>query len=373
VTVPTPTGWAEHSLGDAAVILDNLRVPLSAAQRVGRSGPFPYCGANGVLDHIDAFMIDDDVILLAEDGGNFDQWPERSIAYRMNGKIWVNNHAHVLKGGRSCETGFLFYALEHKNITPFISSGTRSKLTRSELVRIKVAFPDRLDEQCRIATALSDADELIAALERMIDKKEAIKLGMMQQLLTGRTRLPGFSTPWERRRLGELLAYEQPGPYLVSSTDYVPTGTPVLTAGKTFLLGYTSDSDGIFDAVPVIIFDDFTTASKYVDFPFKAKSSAMKMLSARPGVSLRYIHERMQLIDFVTVDHKRRWIAEYSKLEMGMPRPDEQAVISAVLEDADHEIELRQQRLAKARDMKIGMMQELLTGRTRLPVLEGVA
>lgn len=89
-------GWTETDLGSASVILDNLRVPLSGAQRASRPGPFPYCGANGVLDHIDDYMIDDDVVLLAEDGGNFDQWRTRPIAYRMKGKIWVNNHAHVL-------------------------------------------------------------------------------------------------------------------------------------------------------------------------------------------------------------------------------------------------------------------------------------
>jgi len=163
MTSAPPGNWCECDLGSISLILDNLRVPLSAAQRSGRSGPYPYCGANGVLDHIDDFMIDDDVILLAEDGGNFDQYASRPIAYRMQGRIWVNNHAHVLKAGNG-ETEFLFYTLEHKDITPYISSGTRSKLTRGELVRIKVATPKSICEQRKIGATLRDADNLISAL-----------------------------------------------------------------------------------------------------------------------------------------------------------------------------------------------------------------
>lgn len=183
-------GWAQCDLGAAATILDNLREPLSAAQRSGRVGPYPYCGANGVLDHIDDYMIDDDVILLAEDGGNFDQWATRPIAYRMSGKMWVNNHAHVLKARSGHDTGFLFYALEHRDITPFISSGTRSKLTRAELVRIEILMPDSPVEQHAIAQVLVDIDAEIEALRQRLEKARAIRAAVVQQLLTGRVRMP---------------------------------------------------------------------------------------------------------------------------------------------------------------------------------------
>lgn len=181
--------WSERSLGEVATILDNMRVPLSAADRAGREGHYPYCGANGIVDRIDAFMIDDDVVLLAEDGGNFDQWRTRPIAYRMVGKIWVNNHAHVLKAANRGDTGFLFYALEHKDITGVISSGTRSKLTRGELVRIPIPMPVDCGEQAAVASVLSGVDAEIAALERRLEAARAIKQGMMQELLTGHTRL----------------------------------------------------------------------------------------------------------------------------------------------------------------------------------------
>ena len=187
--------WSRVCLGEVAKILDNLRVPLSASQRLGRPGPFPYCGANGVLDYIDDYMIDDDVVLLAEDGGNFDQFHSRAIAYRIKGKIWVNNHAHVLKATDGGDTGYLFHALAHKDIRSYISSSTRSKLTRGELVRIEIALPDDIAEQQRLAELLTDADNLIVTIKQLVAKMNDIKRGMMQQLLTGRTRLPIMGEP----------------------------------------------------------------------------------------------------------------------------------------------------------------------------------
>jgi type I restriction enzyme S subunit len=242
--------------------------------------------------------------------------------------------------------------------------------------RIMSALPVRLPpkaEQDGIVLALEAAAATVRNIEALIAKKQAIKKGMAQELLTSRTRLLGFTEVWEPRRLSDMLSYEQPTPYLVSNTDYVRNGTPVLTAGKTFLLGHTTDRHGIYRAVPVITFDDFTTASKLVGFPFKAKSSAMKILAARPGTNLRFIYERMQLINFQAVDHKRRWISEYSKLELAVPSEAEQDAIAAVLTDADAEIDLLKRRLKKAEAIKEGVAQKLLTGRLRLPDVEAVA
>lgn len=283
----------------------------------------------------------------------------------------TNQQINSVVPGSRVDPEYLYYAATTLSKVVRDQAGEQAVplVNKSEFSTFEILLPP-IDEQRTISGAIADADRLIGALERILAKKRAIKQGMMQQLLTGRTRLPGFGRSWAPRRLGDLLAYEQPGRYLVSSTDYGNVGTPVLTAGKTFVLGYTTEEPGIYSALPAIIFDDFTTASKFVDFPFKAKSSAMKILSARRGESLRYIYERMQLIDFSVVDHKRRWIAEYSKLEVEMPDAEEQVAVATVLDDvADGIIALRE-RLAKARSIKQGMMQQLLTGRTRLSVEE---
>lgn len=126
---------------------------------------------------------------------------------------------------------------------------------------------------------------------------------------------------WTEYTLGELLSYEQPTNYIVESTKYNDKFlTPVLTAGKTFILGYTNEKDGIYSDLPVIIFDDFTTASRYVNFPFKVKSSAMKILT--PNIELvipKFIYYRMQAIQFDSSTHKRYWIQQYSKIKVAVP------------------------------------------------------
>ena len=181
--------WEAKRLEEITDCLDHVRIPLNETQRASMSGPYPYCGANGVLDYVNNFVLDDDVILIAEDGGYFDEYTHRPIAYRMSGKIWVNNHAHILKAKLGYSQGFIYFSLVHKNILPYLASGTRAKLNKSEMNKIQICLPLHNSEQEAIATVLSDLDTEIASLERRLDKSRAIKQGMMQQLLTGKVRL----------------------------------------------------------------------------------------------------------------------------------------------------------------------------------------
>lgn len=231
-----------------------------------------------------------------------------------------------------------------------------------------ITYPSKTTEQVIIAEALSDTDTLIDDLNRLIMKKKAIKQGAMQQLLTGKKRLSGFSGEWETKKLGELLDYEQPTEYLVHSTEYNDNNTtPVLTAGKTFILGYTDEENGIFNKLPVIIFDDFTTAVQFVDFPFKAKSSAMKMLLPKNKVNIRFVFELMTQIYFPVGDHKRHWIGEYQYIDIKIPSvKEEQDAIANILSDMDSEIKSLELKRDKYIMIKQGMMQQLLTGRIRL-------
>lgn len=155
--------------------------------------------------------------------------------------------------------------------------------------------------------------------------------------------------------LGSLLDYEQPGKYLVASTDYRDEyPTPVLTAGQTFVLGHTNETEGIYPASrerPVLIFDDFTTAFRWVDFPFKAKSSAMKMLTLKPNAPalIRYVYFAMQCIGYEPQDHARHWIGKYSSFRIPVPPLEVQREIVRVLDkftqleaELEAELEARQ-------------------------------
>ena len=270
-------------------------------------------------------------------------------------------------GGVSREFLLHFLTSRYEAIRNSSNTGSQENLNGQIVKDTPVVFPP-IPEQRAIAAALSDVDALLAKLDQFIAKKRDLKQAAMQQLLTGQTRLPGFSGEWEVKRLGDLLSYEQPTPYLVKSAEYDNgNSVPVLTAGKTFILGYTNETEGVYLSPPVIIFDDFTTASKFVDFTFKAKSSAMKILKAREGCAhIRFAFERMQIIDFQLGDHKRYWISEYSKLPIETPSLVEQTAIATVLSDMDAELAALEARRDKTRGLKQGMMQALLTGRIRL-------
>lgn len=256
-----------------------------------------------------------------------------------------------------------------------LPGGTKqANLSATQIREISVLIPP-LPEQQKIAKTLSTWDKAISTTERLIENSIQQKKALMQQLLTGKKHLldesgKRFEKKWERIELGKLLDYKQPTPYLVKSTDYSDKySTPVLTAGKTFILGYTDEVFGIFsEDLPTIIFDDFTTASKFVDFPFKAKSSAMKMLVAKDGVSIKYIYEVMQALSYAIGGHQRHWISIFANIVIGFPCREEQQKITAVSNNADKEIELLEQQLADLQQEKKALMQVLLTGKKRVVV-----
>jgi type I restriction enzyme S subunit len=259
-----------------------------------------------------------------------------------------------------------------KRINALSKGSTFKEISLEELRKVKIPVPP-LFEQQKIATTLGTWDKAIRTTERLIDNSKQQKKALMQQLLTGKKRLlddsgKPFEVEWKRVELGKLLDYKQPTPYLVKSTEYSNEyPTPVLTAGKTFILGYSNEDFGIFsEELPAIIFDDFTTASKFVDFPFKAKSSAMKILVAKDGVSIKYIYEAMQVLNYPVGGHQRHWISIFANLVIGLPSPEEQQKIAAVLTNADKEVELLEQQLADLKQEKKALMQQLLTGKRRV-------
>jgi len=167
---------------------------------------------------------------------------------------------------------------------------------------------------------------------------------------------------WQKKQIKDLLDYERPDKYIVESDKYTLTGkTSVLTANKSFILGYTDEDFGIYDNIPAIIFDDFTTDSKYVDFPFKIKSSAIKILKNRKDVDLRFIFEKMKSTNFPTGSHKRFYISQYQDMEVLTPPLPEQKKIAEILSTADEEIKKTDEIIAATEKLKNGLMQKLFT------------
>ena len=177
-------GWETVKVEQCCEILDCKRVPINTVDREKRIGEIPYYGANGLQGYIDGFIFDEPLILIAEDGGCFDEFASRPIAYRIYGKSWVNNHAHVLRVKKEFCQDAIFYNLEHKDIQSFIVGGTRSKLNQSALRSITLTLPTSKPEQTKIAEILSTVDRAIEQTAALIAKQQRIKTGLMQDLLT---------------------------------------------------------------------------------------------------------------------------------------------------------------------------------------------
>ena len=184
-----------------------------------------------------------------------------------------------------------------------------------------------------------------------------------EKTLVPRLRFPHFrnSNEWSFQELGDCLDYLQPTDYLVNSTAYSDKyDIPVVTAGKTFILGYTNETEGVFNQpLPVIIFDDFTTATQFVNFPFKAKSSAMKILLAKENANIKFLYESMQQIDYEVGAHGRHWISAYSKIKIAAPEPAEQQKIADCLSSLDELIAAQARKVDALKTHKKGLMQQL--------------
>ena len=276
-----------------------------------------------------------------------------------------------------CSDFFEFYfdsGQANRQIKDIVQEGARNhgllNLSIDDFFNIKLCMPP-LDEQEKIAEILSTWDEAINLTINLIENKKQFKKALMQNLLTAKIRFPEFKDEWKFIKLSDLLDYEQPTQYLVSNENYDDSfDIPVLTAGKTFILGYTNETKNIFlDNLPVIIFDDFTTATQFVNFPFKVKSSAIKILKQKDKlVNIKLIYEIMQMINFVADDHKRYWISEFQDIDIKLPNLQEQQKIAEVLTACDDEINLLNLKLENLKKQKQGLMQKLLKGNVRIRI-----
>jgi type I restriction enzyme S subunit len=179
--------WEVVELGDAIEFLDNVRKPIKSSDRLAMQGIYPYYGASGIIDYVNDYLFDDELILLGEDGDNI---LSRSspLAFKVKGKIWVNNHAHVLKPKDDFHIDFLTPYLESLDYKLLNTGTAQPKLNKQVCSKIKVLKPP-LFEQTHIAIILSDMDGAIAGLEKQLEKYRGVKVGLMQELLSGRKRL----------------------------------------------------------------------------------------------------------------------------------------------------------------------------------------
>ena len=270
---------------------------------------------------------------------------EEDNKYTLNQRVcsFTSNDGNVSR--------FLMYQINrNKYYLRFDDGINQTNLKKSEVLSCPVFIPI-VREQEKIATLLCKIDERIATQNKIIDKLQSLIKGIRNDVFGKLRKDIGLNA-----KVGDVLSYEQPQPYIVEDTEYTAEGTPVLTANKAFVLGYTSETDGIYDKGDCIIFDDFTLDCKYVDFPFKVKSSAIKILTAKNKELLRYTFEFLKYLDLSTDEHKRHYIAETQNQEFILPTTQ----IVRTIAHAFSTLSSRMQTIVKQRDMLELQKQYLL-------------
>ena len=223
-------------IGDICEILDNKRVPITATER--QPGPYPYYGANGIQDYVADYIFDDELVLLAEDGGNFGS-KDKPIAYRVSGKCWVNNHAHVLKPKEGLDVDYLCYSLMFYDVTGLVNGATRQKLTQVDMRKMEIPFPP-LDEQRKIAAVLDKVSDLIAKRRQQLDKLDELVKSRFIEMFGNETEFD----KWPCCTVGDV-ADVYVGVVIKPTQYYADKGIP---AFRSLNIGemYVKDSDWVY-------------------------------------------------------------------------------------------------------------------------------
>jgi len=381
-----PKDWDVRNLGDVVYFWDGQRKPLKSSDRARMRGEYPYYGASGIIDYVDNYIFDDDLILLGEDGENILSRNCR-LAFQISGRTWVNNHAHVLKPKDGYNIIYLTEYLESINYDVFNTGTAQPKLNKRTCYSIPIISPS-LAEQIAIANALSDVDALIQSLEKLIAKKRLIKQGAMQELLKPKA-------GWVTRRLGEIGEISGSGVDKKSNPNEIPVRllNYLDVFHRDFI--YSNELNHYVTAplskakrCAIKKGDIFFTPSSEMRFDIAISAVAMEDI---PDATYSYHLDRLRLFEnwnlaFRTYIFKtkyfldqaekicegsgKRYVISLSKFRNMVvcypPDISEQAHIANILSDMDSEIKTLKKKAAKYRFIKQGMMQELLTGRTRL-------
>jgi type I restriction enzyme, S subunit len=363
----TSDGWVVKPIADVAPFQRGFDLPTSRV----KDGPYPVVYSNGVLNFHLSFMARGPGVVTGRSGTlgkvhyiETDYWPH-------NTSLWVTN----FKGNNP---KFVYYLYCSIGLERFGSGSGVPTLNRNDVHTHRVGLPSSFEEQSAIAGALGDVDGLLSVLTRLIAKKREVKHAVMQQLLSGQTRLPRFSGKWEAKRLRSVLSFQVGFPFRSQYFNENAAGIRLVKnrdlKSDDQMYHYTGPFDQSF-----IVRDGDVLVGMDGDFIPCRWNKGQALLNQRVGrirttseldqvFAYYFLIEPLKKIELMTSSTTVKHLShgDIENIERPLPSSKEQAAIAAILSDIDAEIAALERRLAKTRDLKQGMMQELLTGRTRL-------
>ena len=379
-----PQEWKVDRLGEICLTFKSGTTITS--QSIKESGLYPVYGGNGLRGYTDSYTHNGDYILIGRQGalcGNINF---------IRGKAYISEHAIAVQPNESNSIEFLRYKLDFWNLNRFSESSAQPGLSVEKLVRYKLAVPP-MEEQRKIAEILGVWDEVIEKQSRLIEKLELRKRALMQRLLTGRTRLPGFTTPWQKVKLGEIGKFDKgagvPKDKITSSGCKAITYGEIYTKYNYVINQFTSyideetarESKGISSGT--ILFagsgETLEDIGKCVAFIDNDKAYAGgDIIIFNPSIEVDSLVLSYILNSPVAIAQKRRYGQGHSvvhiyqkdlaRIELELPSLPEQKAIAEVLTTADDEIATHRKKLDALRLQKRGLMQQLLTGKTRVKI-----
>jgi len=371
--------WEEKKVSDLANRYDNLRIPVTASNRI--KGETPYYAANGIKGYVDGYTHDGEFILVAEDGANdLQNYPVQYV----NGKIWVNNHAHVLQAKKEISNNiFLMYSFKNINIEPYLVGGGRVKLNANIMMKITLYIPT-LQEQQKIADTFSSLDNLIEAHNKKLELLKQHKIGLMQKLFpkdgakVPEVRLKEFSGEWEEKRLEEVFNYKNGGSfekYIIENGNYY-----LITLNSIDIKGELKKEHKTIDKKDVFLSkNDLIMVLSDV-----AHGNFLGLTALIPEDNKYILNQRMSVLSLKTNDNiqfirlfinfNQKYFKAHGhgssqqnlskgdilKFIIKIPKtPQEQQKIADTFSSLDNLIEAQSKKIEKLKEHKKGLMQKM--------------
>lgn len=378
-----PAGWSFSKVADVFAIRNNLRKPISETERDKDPGPFPYYGPTRVQGYIGGYCQDGEYALIGEDGDHFLKYQSHQMTQMIEGKCTVNNHAHIIAGTRKACREWFYYYFMHRDIFSFLTrqGAGRFKLNKAALEKIPLLVPPFAEQQ-KIAKILSAWDEAIATIEQLLANSEQEKKALMQQLLTGKKRLPGFEEDLSRLKLSEAAHVSMGSSPKSAAYNEEGIGLP-LVQGNADIKNRES--------APRIYSAEITKECEFGDILLSVRAPVgtvavaqhhacigRGICSIRAGknASQEYLYQWMLL-------YEPRWASkaqgstfesinsvDVKNLEIKLPDLREQIAVAQILHAADREADALVQEIQYLRQEKKALMQQLLTGKRRVKIDE---